>query len=130
MNNTNPITKKTKSALEKTTDKVSAFLGSWSAVIFHVLWFSIWLVFNYDINILTFSVSLEAIFIGIFLLMAANKAEASRDKKEERLRKKDRARLEEDIKLDERSDRQLQEVRKNQQELNQKLDKILKQLQK
>ena len=122
------IPKKTKTAMEKTTDAVSAFLGSWTAVIFHLLWFSIWLVFNYDINILTFSVSLEAIFIGIFLLMASNRTEVARGKKEERLRKKDRARLEEDIKLDERADRQLTELRKVQKDLSQKMDKIYKQL--
>ena len=120
----------TKTILEKSTDKVSAFLGSWTAVIFHLVWFTVWLVFNYDINILTFSVSLEAIFIGIFLLMASNKAEVARGKKEERLRRQDRSRLEQDIKLDERADRQLAELRKVQKELDGKMDRIAKAIKK
>lgn len=120
--------KKTKSFMEKFSDVISGFLGSWWAVIFHTVWFTVWLVFDFDINLLTFSVSLEAIFIGIFLLMAANKAEVARYKKEERLRKKDRARLEDDIKLDERADRQLMELRRVQKDLSQKIDKIYKQL--
>jgi len=122
--------KKTKSFIEKATDFISGFLGSWWAVIFHTLWFSIWLIFNFDINLLTFSVSLEAIFIGIFLLMASNKTEIARDKKSARLRKKDRQRLELDIKLDQRADRQLAELRRVQKDINGKLEKVMKELKK
>jgi len=122
--------KKTKSFMEKATDTVSGFLGSWWAVVFHTLWFGIWLFFNFDINLLTFSVSLEAIFIGIFLLMASNKVEIARDKKSARLRKKDRQRLELDIKLDQRADRQLAELRKVQKDINGKLEKVMKELKK
>lgn len=122
------IPKKTKTMIEKFTDVISNFLGSWWAVIFHTLWFSIWLAFNFDINLLTFSVSLEAIFIGIFLLMASNRTEIERDKRQARLRKKDRQRLEADIKLDERADRQLIEIKRIEKDMNQKLDKVLKQL--
>ena len=120
--------KKTKTAMEKLSDIISAFLGSWWAVVFHTLWFGIWLVFNFDINLLTFSVSLEAIFIGIFLLMASNRTEAARDKKAARLRKRDRSRLEEDIKLDQRADRQLVEIKKIQKDVNTKMDKVIKEL--
>jgi len=122
------LPKKTKTMMEKSTDVVSAFLGSWWAVVFHTLWFTIWLAFNFDINLLTFSVSLEAIFIGIFLLMASNRAEAARDKKAARLRKRDRSRLEEDIKLDQRADRQLVEIKKIQKDVNTKMDKVIKEL--
>lgn len=121
---------KTRNVLEKFTDAISKFLGSWWAVIIHTAWFGIWLVFNFDINLLTFSVSLEAIFIGIFLLMSSNRAEVTRDKRQARLRKKDRARLERDIKLDERADRQLIEIKKIEKDMNRKLDQILKQLKK
>lgn len=122
------IPKKTKTMIEKFTDVISNFLGSWWAVIFHTIWFSIWLAFNFDINILTFSVSLEAIFIGIFLLMASNRAGIERDKRQARLRKRDRQRLEADIKLDERADRQLIEIKRIEKDMNQKLDKVLKEL--
>jgi len=120
--------KKTKGIVGKLTDVISWFLGSWWAVIAHTLWFSIWLGFNFDINLLTFSVSLEAIFIGIFLLMASNKSEVVRDKKEERLRKSDRARIETDIKLDERADRQLKEIKRIQKDMDEKMAALMKEV--
>jgi len=120
--------KKTESMMAKFTDVISWFLGSWWAVITHTLWFSIWLWFNFDINLLTFSVSLEAIFIGIFLLMASNRAEEARDKREERQRKRDRERLEADIKLDKRADRQLMEIKRIQKDMNEKMEKLMKEV--
>lgn len=122
------IPKKTKTLMNRFTDLVSWFLGSWWAVIFHTLWFSLWLIFDFDINLLTFSVSLEAIFIGIFLLMSANKAELKRDLQETRQRKRDRKSLEHDIKLDEKADRQLLEIKRVQKEIDQELRKIRKEL--
>jgi len=122
------IPQKTKSLMEKFTDLISWFLGSWWAVIFHTLWFAIWLLLKFDVNLLTFSVSLEAIFIGIFLLMAANKAEVKRDMREVRQRKQDRGRLEHDIKLDEKADRQLAEIKRVEKEIDEELKKIRKDL--
>jgi uncharacterized membrane protein len=124
------IKKKTKTFLERFTDSVSSFLGSWWAVILHTLWFTLWLIFNFDINLLTFSVSLEAIFIGIFLLMSANKAEALRDKREARQRENDRKRMEADLKLDEKADRQLTEMKKLQKEIHQEVKSIKRRLNK
>jgi uncharacterized membrane protein len=106
------IKKKTKTMLQMFTEIVSWFLGSWWAVFFHTVWFAVWLILDFDINVLTFSVSLEAIFIGIFLLMSANKAEADRDMRQARQRVKDRRRLEADIKLDQKADRQLTEIKR------------------
>lgn len=112
------MAKKKLKLLNKFTDLVSWFLGSWWAVIFHTVWFGIWLIFDFDINLLTFSVSLEAIFIGIFLLMSANKAEIQRDAREARQRNSDRKKIEHDIKLDEKADRQLTEMKKIQEEIH------------
>ncbi len=109
---------------EKFADIVSWFIGSWWAVIIHALWFTLWLIFNFSINLLTFSVSLEAIFIGIFLLMAANKTEMKRDLRETNQRKRDRERLEHDIKLDEKADRQLTEIKGLEKEIYKRLDSI------
>jgi uncharacterized membrane protein len=106
------VKRKTRTFANRMVDAVSWFLGSWVGVIFHTLWFAIWLVFHFDINILTFSVSLEAIFIGIFLLMSSNKAEIKRDRREARQRKEDRKRLEHDIRLDQKADRQLTEIKR------------------
>lgn len=122
------IKKKTKGLADKITDRISWFLGSWLAVIFHTVWFAIWLIFDFNINLLTFSVSLEAIFIGIFLLMNANKAEKQRDAREARERINDRKRLEHDIKLDEKADRQLTEIKRLHKELHEDMRRIKKQL--
>lgn len=118
------IKKKTKSLLEKTSDIVSWFLGSWWAVVFHTVWFVGWMLLEFDVNILTFSVSLEAIFIGIFLLMSANKAEEIRDKREMRQRHQDRLRLEADIKLDQKADRQLTEIKRLHKELHKEVREL------
>lgn len=115
---------------DKFTDIVSWFIGSWWAVIIHTLWFTLWLIFDFSVNLLTFSVSLEAIFIGIFLLMSANKTEMKRDLREVRQRKRDRERLEHDIKLDEKADRQLAEIKRLEKEIHEKLDSIEDKLQK
>lgn len=115
---------------DKFTDIVSWFIGSWWAVIIHTLWFSLWLILDFSVNLLTFSVSLEAIFIGIFLLMSANKAEMKRDLREMRQTKRDRERLEHDIKLDEKADRQLTEIKRIEKEIHERLDSIEAKLQK
>ena len=126
----NKIEKKTKAFSEKITNGISWFLGSWIGVVFHTLWFSFWLILDFDINILTFSVSLEAIFIGIFLLMSSGKAELKRDIREARQRANDRQRLEHDIKLDQKADRQLTEIKRLHKELHSEVKIIRKQLKK
>ena len=117
--------KKAKKFGDKFTDLISWFLGSWLGVILHTAWFAVWLIMDFDINILTFSVSLEAIFIGIFLLMSGNKAEVKRDARESRQRANDRKRLELDIKLDEKADRQLTEIKRLHKDLHHQI-KVLK----
>ncbi len=103
----------TKGVVDKISDFIAWFLGSWWAVVIHALWFTAWLMLHFNVNILTLSVSLEAIFIGIFLLIAANKAEVQRDLRESRLREKERRRTEFDIRLDRKADIQLEELRKD-----------------
>jgi uncharacterized membrane protein len=120
--------KKTRGVVAKFTDLISAFLGSWWAVVIHTVWFSIWLSLDFDINLLTFGVSLEAIFIGIFLLMASNRTEEARGKKEERQRKSDRARIEVDIKLDKRADRQLMEIKRIQKDMGEQMGALMKEV--
>lgn len=124
------IPKKTKSFMDRFTNFVAWFLGSWVAVVFHTIWFAFWLIFNFDINLLTVAVSLEAIFIGIFLLMSSNKAEVKRDLREARQRKRDRERLEHDIKLDQKADRQLTEIKRLQKELHEEVRSVKKQFKK
>jgi len=69
-------------SLDRLTSIIARFIGSWWGVLFHTTWFTVWLILSLDINTLTFAVSLEAIFIGIFLLISDNKAEAQRDRRD------------------------------------------------
>ncbi len=73
---------------------------------------------------LTLGVSLEAIFIGIFLLMAASKAEVERDKREVKERQWNREMIEHDIKLDEKGERRLREINISLKEIKEELKKI------
>lgn len=75
-------------------------MGSWWGVFTHTAWFTIWLIFDFSLERLTFWVSLEAIFIGIFLLMSANKAEVERDRREARERAKEMQQVQRDVELD------------------------------
>jgi len=116
------VLKKTKKLGDKFIDIVYWLVGSWWAVIIHTLWFALWLFFRLNINVLTLIVSLEAIYIGIFILMASDRAERARDFQRARRRKVDEKRLKYDIKLDEKADRQLTEIKRLQKEIDQKLD--------
>lgn len=67
---------------EKAAKLLVGFLGSWWAVFFHAFWFIAWIILQLNLNHLVLLVCLEVIFIGIFLLMASNKAEEERELKE------------------------------------------------
>lgn len=105
------------------TDATAAFLGSWWAVTIHIILFSIWLLLGWDINTLTLYVSLEAIFIGIFLLMAANRAEDQR----ERLHAKEQAKMiteiETDVNIDKIQRKQIDQVLAQLKRIEAKLNK-------
>lgn len=115
---------KKETLLSKFTRFISWLVGSWIGVLLHMLWFGIWLYYNFSIDLLTLSVSLEAIFIGIFLLMASNEAEAARDAKERRERMKDRHVLKEDVSLDEIELNYIKELRKEIRALHEKIDAL------
>ncbi len=120
------ILKNTKKLGDKFIDIVYWLVGSWWAVIIHTVWFALWLILRLDINILTLIVSLEAIFIGIFILMASDRAERERELLRARRRKTDEERLKYDIKLDEKADRQLTEIKRLQKEIHEKIDGLQK----
>lgn len=111
---------------EKFTDIVYWFAGSWWAVVIHTVWFSLWIIFRLNIHVLTLIVSLEAIFLCIFILMAQNRAENQRIVQERRRRKNDEERVKYDIKLDEKADRQLTEIKRLQKEIHAKIDGLHK----
>jgi uncharacterized membrane protein len=58
---------------DQLADIISNFTGSWFCVWLHTVWFLLWFDIGFDINLLTLIVSLEAIFLCIFLLMSGNR---------------------------------------------------------
>jgi len=89
---------------------LSWLLGSWWGVILHAVWFGGWLIYDFNLNILTMSVSLEAIFIGIFLLMAGNQAEAERDRREYAAQKRNGDIIDKLLDLETRVEKQQQQI--------------------
>lgn len=79
-----------RSRRERVTDAVSATASSPVFVVAHVAWFAIWIGFNmiakapfdrFPYNLLTLAVSLEAIVLTGFVLMAQNRMTLQADKR-------------------------------------------------
>ena len=63
----------------RVADKITAFSGSMLFVYLHIIWFSCWIGFGvekYPFGLLTMIVSLEAIFLSIFVLISQNRQAA------------------------------------------------------
>jgi uncharacterized membrane protein len=69
---------------DRAADKISAFCGSITFVWVHLVWFTLWLLWNagatglkpfdpFPFNFLTLIVSLEAIFLSTFILVSENR---------------------------------------------------------
>lgn len=64
--------------MDNLAEKLAKWFGSTAFIIFHAVWFSLWIVLHYlldfdsDWSILTLTVSLEAIFLSLFILRAEN----------------------------------------------------------
>jgi uncharacterized membrane protein len=77
-------TKAGSSVTDRIADRISRFCGSMGFVYFHVAWFASWVLINtglptrfhfdgYPFSFLTLVVSLEAIFLSAFILIAQNR---------------------------------------------------------
>lgn len=75
---------KRKSRTTKVADAVTGFCGNFIFVYLHILWFGFWLLWNtgmlgltpfdpYPFGLLTTTVSLEAIFLSMFVLISQNR---------------------------------------------------------
>lgn len=63
---------------------VADFVGSWTFLIIHVVWFGAWILLRIEVfpySFLTTIVSLEAIFLTMLVLMSQNR-QAERDRAE------------------------------------------------
>lgn len=89
-----------KDNMDNLAEKLAKVFGSAPFIIFHFMWFTIWIVLNFimkfdpEYSLLTIVVSLEAIFLSLFILRAENIQSERLEKKI----KKDVKRSEEDIK--------------------------------
>ena len=71
-----------RSSVDRLSDRISGLASSPAFIVAHVLWFGFWLIANtwhrppfdpYPFNLLTLAVSLEAIVLTGFVLMAQNR---------------------------------------------------------
>lgn len=64
--------------MDKIAEKLAEVFGSGPFILFHVVWFTLWIILNLlfkfdpEFSILTIVVSLEAIFLSLFILRAEN----------------------------------------------------------
>ena len=83
-------TRRERTVLERMTDFVSATASSAGFIVFHILWFALWIGLNallprafdpYPFNLLTLVVSLEAIVLTGFVLMSQSRMTLLADKR-------------------------------------------------
>jgi CRP/FNR family transcriptional regulator, cyclic AMP receptor protein len=89
--NVNEETEDMRSTVQKAADWIAEFAGSIPFLLLHVVWFTLWLLFNsvhipgipqfdpYPFGFLTLTVSLEAIFLSVFVLLSQNR-QAAKDR--------------------------------------------------
>lgn len=84
-----------RSTAERVADAIVAVFGSIPFMLFHVVWFALWILINVDwfpaipafdpfpFGLLTMIVSLEAIFLSVFVLISQNRSQKIADLREE-----------------------------------------------
>ena len=85
---------KHRSALERVVDRLNQYASSTPFLVAHAIWFGVWIAWNtgllglkrfdpFPFGLLTMVVSLEAIFLSIFVLMAQQRESAIAELREE-----------------------------------------------
>ncbi len=67
---------------QRIADAVAHFVGSWTFLVIHAIWFALWIGFRveaFPYGFLTMIVSLEAIFLSTFIMISQNR-EGERDR--------------------------------------------------
>ncbi len=86
--NVNEAVERRLTTVERVADAIAAFSGSIPFLALHTVWFVIWVVWNtvlphdfdpYPFGLLTMIVSLEAIFLSVFVLLSQNR-QAAKDR--------------------------------------------------
>ena len=98
--------------------------GSWWSIAIHTIVFiSIIFVFK-DMLLFTTIVSIEAIYIGIFILMAESREEAEKERREMERRSKDRELVKEDVILTTNVSEEIIALKQMQSEMNEILKRL------
>ena len=82
--NVNEETEDKRTTVQKVADWIAEFSGSIPFLLIHTVWFAIWIAWNmllpdslrfdpYPFGLLTMAVSLEAIFLSVFVLLSQNR---------------------------------------------------------
>ena len=80
--NVNEEVESARTAVERAADAIAAFSGSIPFLVLHTIWFVLWVGWNtvaphgfdpYPFGLLTMIVSLEAIFLSVFVLLSQNR---------------------------------------------------------
>ena len=89
--NVNEETEDKRSRVQKAADWIAEFAGSITFLMIHVVWFTVWVIINsvklpgvpqfdpFPFGFLTLAVSLEAIFLSVFVLLSQNR-QAAKDR--------------------------------------------------
>lgn len=116
------VDKSSRSIGGKLADWVTAFVGSWSFVVLHVIWFGTWVIVDiepFPFGLLTMIVSLEAILLSTFIMMSQN-----------RQSDRDRIQAKADYETNLAAKEEIEEIQKKLTKIEiEKLDRILKILQ-
>lgn len=112
-----------RSAGDAVSDRVSGFVGSWTFVYIHVVWFGFWMLLPvepFPYGFLTMIVSLEAILLATFIMMSQN-----------RQAERDRHQAEDDYHTNRVAKEEIEDLQRSLARIeNEKLDAILRLLQK
>lgn len=110
---------------EQIADRITAWSGTMTAVLLHALLFAVWIGLNtvapanwhyddYPFQFLTMAVSLEAIFLSIFVLISENRQAAS-----------DRRVMELDARINRKAEQEIKEIRDDLQSIKRLLAKVV-----
>jgi uncharacterized membrane protein len=82
-----------RSLTDRVSDSITRFAGSSVFIVLHIVWFTVWIILNlgriggihsfdpYPFTFLTMVVSLEAIFLSIFVLISQNRMAHQADRR-------------------------------------------------
>ena len=73
--------------MDKLAEKVSELFGSLPFILLHIVWFALWYPLGGTTDALTLVVSLEAIFLSLFILRAENVQGRRLERKVEKVNK-------------------------------------------